>query len=227
MITLEFDSEAFRLQFKKRVLRSKRTIAEVTNEVAFQILRAAMKRTPRANRTEIEALGISYETMNKKGTRALKRRRAVIDPTNRFKLIFLKNLWRYGPKPRTFANAAAIAEAAKKKLGRRSSSVGSIASGWMPALRALLHKIHGANLSTGEGRTFKWTHGSGTPASDGSWSPEVIIENATGMNAPHQSSASVARVESDLTTAWQVSLQEETNAMWRYEKKLEAALHDD
>lgn len=225
-VRIQFDSSAFRAEFKKRVQRSKRSLAEVTNEVAFQILRAAMRRTPKADRSKIESLGISYQTMNKAGTRALKRARAVISPTTRFKLIYLKSLWRAGTSPRLlFANAAALDGVMKKKLARRSSSVGFVASGWVPAMRGLLRKIHGQSLSGADAKSFPATQGHAIPASDASWNPEAIIENATGMNAPGQSSASQARVENELTEAWQRGVNDVTAEMSAYEKKIERAFH--
>lgn len=220
---ISFDSTAFREEFRKRVLRSKKTLAEITNEVAFQILRRAWKLTPKADRSQIEALGITYRVTNKKGTKLLKKRKAIISPTTAFKLIRLKALWMFGPKPRTFANRAALDSDAAKKLGRRSSSVGFIASGWVPAMKAIIRKIHGQTLTGGGLKTFKATKGGAKPAEE-SFNPFVEIENATGMNAPNQTSTSQNRVYNELAKAFEQAVDEETADMARHDAALHATL---
>ncbi len=220
---IQFDSRAFREEFRKRVLRSKKTLAEIVNEVTFQILRRAWKLTPKADRSAIEALGITYRTMNKKGTKLLKKRKAIIQPTTAFKLIALKAMWRFGPKPRSFASAADLNAAIAKKLGRRSSSVGFIASGWVPAMRRIIMAIHGRSLTGGGLKTFSKTRGGAKPAVE-SFNPFAEIENATGMNAPNQTATSQSRVYRSLEKAWGQALDEETADMAAYDAPLHSTL---
>ncbi len=226
MAHLTCDTREFREEFKKRVLRSKHTLAEVTNEVTFQILRMWQKLIPKANISEIEALGITYRTMNKAGTRKLKRPKPVYEPTSAFKLISLADMWRRGPSPRSFANAAALDENIRRRLARRRSSVGFVASGPVPAMRALLRKIHGGNLEGGTGKRYPGTIGSAKPASEESWNPYAEIENGTGLNSPGQSTASANRVYTMLETTYSRAVDAITEDMARYaEKQIEKAIH--
>lgn len=220
---LKVDTREFQKEFRKRVLRSRRTIGEVTNEVAFQILRAWQRLIPKASRAIIEALGITYRTRTKTG-KLLKRKQAIYTPTSAFKLIALKEMWKRGPNPRSFANRQQLDEQVRKKLGRRSSSVGFVATGPVPAMRALLKKIHGA--APPGLRTFPGTKGSAKAADEGSWNPEVTIENATGMNGPFQTAVSSARVESELMAQLQKAVDEVAQDMAAYEKKIEKVLAD-
>lgn len=226
-LTCKFDTSEFRREFRARVLRSKRTLAEVTNEVTFQILREAYRRTPKADRSKIESLGITYQTMNKAGTKALKRKKGIYRPTTAFKLITLKGLWKWGPKPRTFPSAAAIDEFTRKKLAKRNSSVGLVASGFVPAMRAMIRKLGGKSLTGGEARVFKGTKGKGRPAEEG-WNPFAEIEHATGMSIPHQSSASQARVSKEVEDAWVGAVDVVTEEMATHvARQVEKALHDE
>lgn len=223
---ITFDSQAFRDEFRKRVLRSKRTIAEVTNEITFQMLKEAYRQTPKADRAQIDALGITYRTVNRKGTKLLKKPKPNFTPNTTFKLIALKELWARGPSPRSFANAAALYQAIQRKLSRRASSVGFIPSGWVPAMRALIRRIHGGSVAGT--KSFKNSKGGATPATDASWEPFAEIENATGMSAPYQSEASRARVEAELTQAWSKAVDIITADMASYAaKQVENALHAD
>lgn len=226
-VHIEFDTKAFREEFRKRVLRSKRTIAEVTNEVAFQILKAWQRLIPVASRAAIEALGITYRTHAKTG-KLLKRKQAIYTPTSAFKLIALKSFWQRGPNPRSFANAAELDAAIRKKLAKRNSSVGFVASGPVPAMRALIRKIHGGSMTGASNRSFKGTKGGATPASDASWNPFVEFENATGLNVPGQSGASSTRVEGALTSTLGRAIEEVTEEMAEFaDKEIEKAIHGD
>lgn len=218
------DTGVFQAEFRKRVLRSKSSIAEVTNEVTLQILFAWQKLIPKANRAEIEALGITYRTTAKSG-KLLKRKKAIYSPTTAFKLIALKALWRNGPSPRSFGNAGELDEAIRRKLALRSSSVGFVASGPVPAIRALLRKVQGKG-SWGQSRSYPGTKGKGIPASEESWSPFAEIENATGMNGPHQTEASKTKIEAMLTSTWQRALAAVVEEWADYvAKQIEKALH--
>jgi hypothetical protein len=213
---ITFDSTAFRAEFRARVLRSKRTMAEVTNETAFQACKAAQKRTPKADLASIEALGITYRTTTKTG-KQLKRRKGIYAPTTAFKLIALKEMWTRGPSPRSFANAAALDTAIARKLSRRASSRGFVASWVVPAMRALIRHIHGgASLSGDQAKRFKGTKGSAKPANDSSWNPFAEIESSTGLNGPHQSAASQDRVYNHLERAWNQGLNDVTEEMGQY-----------
>lgn len=211
-LEIKFDSVAFREEFQKRVLRSRRTIGEVTNEIAFQILKRWQQYIPTAKRSIIEALGITYRTVDKKG-KTLKRRQAIYNPTTTFKLIALKEMWMRGPKPRTFANREQLEDVIRKKLGRRSSSVGFVASGPVPALRALVRAVHGGSLTGRMTKSFKGTKGRATVADESEWTPFVEFENATGMNGPNQSAVSQARVERSLTATLERALGDVTQDM--------------
>ena len=106
--------------------------------------------------------------------------------------------------------------------------MGFVASGPVPAMRALLRKIHGAVLSGGDNRTWKATKGGAKPASEESWNPFCEIENATGMNVPGQSEASSARVHAELEKSWHQAIAEETDDLAAHAaKRIEKALHDE
>lgn len=226
--TIKFYSEDFRREFRERVKRSNSTIAELVNEAAFQIMREWQKLIPKADRTQIEALGITYRTTNKKGTRALKRKIAVYSPTSAFKLITLKNLWKFGPSPRSLASAAALDDLVRRKLARRNSSVGFVASGPVPAMRALLRKIHSGGMTGAENKVYPGTKGSARPAIEGTWSPFAEIRNATGMNGPNQDETSRGRVFNKLMETYHKAVGNVTAEWHQYAcRRLERTLHGD
>lgn len=226
--SIKMDVSDFQEEFRKRVKRSKRTLAEVTNEAGFQILHKAQELTPKADLAAIESLGVTYRERAKNG-KMLKRKQSIFTPTDAFKLIALKEMWSRGPSPRSFANAAALAEATRKKLARRKSSRGFIASGWVPAMRALIRRLRGGkSLSGPDAKRFPATKGGAIAANEDNWSPFVEITNATGMSAPGQSAASQTRVHDELETAWKKAIEHVTEDWSSYAaKQIENAVHGD
>lgn len=221
---IKMDTSEFQREFRARVQRSKRTLAEVTDQAGLQILRKAYELTPKADVAAIEALGVTYRDRTKTG-KLLKRRRSIFNPTGQFKLIALKAMWKNGPSPRSFGSAQELDAAIKRKLSRRKSSIGFVAYGWVFLMRQLIKKVR-SRVEIPTGKRFPNAQGSAQGANPDSWSPYVEVVNATGMSAPGQSAESQNRVTNELETAWRKAV-DATVADWAdyAAKELEKSIH--
>jgi hypothetical protein len=177
VLTVTFDTKEFTKTFRAKVAQSSRSLTDNVNGAALSIMRHALLKTRRADKAAIEALGVIYQTHGKRG-KLLKKRRGIYAPTIRFIGIFLGNLKKLGLSGRSFPNRAALEAAAKKALAKRMSSIGFLASGWLPAARVLARALK-ERFDTGGIRQRGKDRGRGVAAKPGVWNPTAIMANSS------------------------------------------------
>lgn len=128
--TLHIDQTEFQRTLIEYMGRTKRTVAEVINRKAFEIVLEAFRATPRADRGAVTAaLGATLvsERINKKGKTV---RRYDYSDTRRIVNLVQANRYSKGLPPLTQSEALA-------KGKGRIRSIGSLASGWLLPMRRL------------------------------------------------------------------------------------------
>ncbi len=158
--TLHIDQSEFQRTLIEYMGRTKRTIAEVINRKAFDIVLAAFQATPRADRGAVmAAIGASLvsERVNRKGKTV---RRYAYGPDRNLINLVQANRASRGQPPLTQAEALA-------KGKGRLRAVGSLAAGWLIPMRKLAASFGLRSTETGPRVKQK---GGATPAKSG-WDP--------------------------------------------------------
>ncbi len=229
-VTVKFDSSRFQKAFRDRVARSKKTLPEITNTVAYFVAKTAMDNTKRADKQEIEALGVMGYQVLKLGKKDketgkliaqgfLKKFKAIYDQDGPIRAIFVSILLKAGKNPRSFG-AGEIGQGAIKLLARRMKSIGFLASGWIPSLNKL-SKINGYGSAKSGIQTWGKPKGGIKLAVDG-WSPKCELWNSTMAHSTAQEPASQQRMAGHLQAALSDSFNSHAADM---EKKTAEALN--
>lgn len=192
-VTLRLDRGS--LENFTRVLRQYRDVRKIDNAYACnrqagQVALRAMWNTAPAARGEVEALREEYATAIRGKKRRLKTPKALYRATGRAFLIYLAQLRKTGKNPRSFANRAALMEAASKMVGRRMASIGFIRAGWIPAVRKLQSVLGKSFGSLARGRAGRGAVRVAIPA-DNTFA--AIINKSTSHRDPDGSSRALVK----------------------------------
>jgi len=178
---------------------TRHTLPEVLNKKALYLARGALQFTPRASRAAIEALGIvAYRIASKTGRR-LKKAKAIYNVTDSRARHILLAAWRKRGEL-SGKSEADIQAGVKKLIAARLRSIAFLASGWIPAIRAMARKT-GEAATTLDARQFGRPKGRGVPASDG-WDPVAVIENNVTPTDEHGAVKEVPAMRAALEQAF-------------------------
>lgn len=179
----KLDYSVLETQVKRYLPTTKKSLSEVLNQRAANVIGRAFNATPRADPVRIKtSLGqiVKVNRINKKGK--IKQVKTFVGTKSKIPdapLLALIINKRRGQKGLPGLYGPAMTKALIKTLGFRLRSIGFEASGWIPGLRIILAKVKGAfiiaRLSTA--RVYKTNKGGATPANDSSWYPKAEVFN--------------------------------------------------
>lgn len=211
--SLTLNTDAFRREFRARLLRTKSELSVTVNRVAYGLAQKAIDYTPKADRSEIEKLGLSgYQIVGKSGKR-LKKPKPIWVVMRKMRNIYVGRLYRA-------EGVAAVKEffdedkwernrLIMEALKERMRAISYLKSGWVP-IRNTLAKALGSARVTGEGIRAGRAKGRATPAQSG-WNPTAILENFT---QPQGDRAPIAHRK--MEAAFQRAIDAETDEMAKH-----------
>ena len=195
-VSITCDSTKFQKAFRERVTRCHTSLDQCVNRAALEINKVAIKDCKRADRQQIEALGVAgylvlkkavkdpHGFMGKRGRGYLKNRKILYGDTDtiRMRPIYIAYLRGKGVNPESISKGD-MELRIKKALGRRLAAVGSVASSFIPILRKIVDslkagdvKIEGALSGFNKDLSGVGTgKGGATPAKPG-WKPICTFE---------------------------------------------------
>jgi len=212
-VSFKFDSSEFDRTLRRYREFSKKDPAEICNTKAFFIARGATRLTPKADRAKIAAeLGELVKMGKKRVISHLTRADSAAVPL--VALIINKQRGKgkglYG---------AEMAEAMRKFIGRRMSSIAFLKSGWLPAIKALAALVpnkRGAPSLDRSAKVHGVEKGSAKPAREGGWKAVAQIVNSAGANQNNRGALITYGAP-----ALQQAVEDETRSMLAYmEKKM-------
>ena len=201
-VTFKFDSARFQKDFRERVARSKKTLPVITNTVSAHVNKVALDETKRADRGEIEQLGLVAIQFAKKRGGLLKRRKniyatgaQILRATN----IYIARLLQRGINPKSMSPGE-IQKGVVKMIASRLSGVGSLAARFVPILKKLSVEIKQSFSVPANAKPKGKNKGRVDVAREG-WSPICKWELSVETGDPYQSSESKERVAEILNGA--------------------------
>lgn len=204
--TLEVDLSEFKRTLNAYLLKTSKSLPAAINNKAGRVAWRALSTTKKADRKEIEALGVSgYRVMRSRQTGAFRQGRPIYNEGGRMRDILVAKELKSGR--RDFSD---MGSRVRKAIAARLSSISFLRAGWLPAYRALKRHIAGA-AGLVDARQRGRAKGYARQAVDG-FNPVAVIAN----NAPPSEQAAKF-VEQGLGAAFRI----ETADMKTYlERKL-------
>lgn len=229
-VRVRIDMTKFQRDFRARVARSKQSLPVITNHTAYDIAKVAIDATKRADRQDVEALGVvAYRVLTKatknKSARLLKTRKIIYGAIEQMRMtaIYAAMLRKRGIDPKSIP-AGEFETRVRKALAGRLKSIGFLASSFVPVLRKFAAKL---NVTPYVSRFVAPTRGkpkgNARPATDG-WKVRAEFEVSAGMNVENmQSRERVAGILSDAISEgferksqdWKQHAERELNQVWR------------
>jgi hypothetical protein len=217
-VKVSVDTRSFDSAFRRYMLVSKKSMAEICNRKAAMIASGAIRNTRRASRGAIESeLGkwVSVPEVTKKGT--IRNKRTLQLNTRKGHSAPLAEVIVNKQRARAGEQGLAgdeLAAAVRKMIARRFSSIGFLASSWLPCIRDLIPVLQergGLHIDN----TAKWfgkPKGRAVPARPG-FNPLASIESFIDKSE---------RTNRFLTEGLQKAIDDETRSMEQYiERKLQ------
>ena len=224
MANVVFENQEFLKEFRARVARSKRTLPEVTNDAAMRIAVSAVNLTRKADKTEIELLGISgyrilSDAKGKNKNKFLKKPKPIYSANLRMRDIVVgRYINRYGMDAfrEKFSAPGKVADVTLEEFKSRRKGRAFLSSGWIWCVRRIASAMGGRVTANTTGvQSFGKPKGRAFPARDG-WNPVCTFINSAAKN-----DKALAVVEKGLRQAFDAQ-----TAEWKAyaEKKLNQAL---
>ena len=205
--TMKIDDRQFQAALRQYMSISSRTLAEILNKKMLRIAFAAHKKTPKADRAQIEQqLGVvGYKFSKSRKTGLFKRRKAITASGALVHRIINARLGRAGKKG---LYGKDMKKASQSFLGKRFRVIGTLKAGWLAAIRAFA-KATGEAPGVG-GIPVKGKSES-IIAKDG-WNPKAeMAYNVNSFRGQHQ-----AYIDPRVVTALQEGFTDEAQDMQRY-----------
>ena len=165
--------------------------AKALNRKAYFIARRSLELTPRAKRADIEALGLRTVSTRTRFSES-RGRNLTVRKFNASQAELADNYRRsllfHGKRAKVmaYASRADMAADARKWVAKKLRSIGFLASGWVPALRALSTKVPGGEfkpfVDDVNYRGTRQRKGFARPANPKSRNPVAIIANTINMD---------------------------------------------
>lgn len=202
--SISIDTTEFNAALREYVKVSKRTLGEIINKRAFRLLMRAFELTPRADRsTVMNAFGLSVKgfKVNKK-TGKIRTSYKLDDRRRAYDLLQGSRVAR-GLAPLSYAKAMG---GALSLSVQRVNSIGTLAAGWVGAIRAISGKIR----ESAPKRQKVKPPGTAKPAQEG-WNPSAeFAYNATEFKK------SGIQLDPRLTPVLQQAFNDEAKDMMQY-----------
>jgi hypothetical protein len=190
MITVTSNVAEFQATLRQAIAASSRTITQVILSHAYQVMRHTINSTRRADRSDIEALGVvGYEVQLKKRGKGyrmkggqIKRGAAILEDRSRARAIVVSKLRASGKLKGS--STEDILKRSRMLITSKIKSIGYLAAGWLPAMRRIASRAGIPFRRTGEVLTWGKPIGS-VEFNLESWSPSITCVNANpDMNQP-------------------------------------------
>ena len=169
-VRIQFDLGGFRNTLNRYLRTTSRSRARALNGKAYEIAARAERHTKRADRGEIEALGVVGIRLRKnRKTGTLKKGANIYDTGGRGRAILIAKLKRDG---QAIPSGAEVDSMTRRMISRRLSAIGYIASGWIPAIRKLF-RFADFKLGRGTSKQRGKPNGYAIAATEGSLTAEI------------------------------------------------------
>lgn len=215
--TITVDLSRFNAAVAKYGELTKEAAGDAINRKALYVALGAMERTKRANRADIEKLGLVTSSVRKR-----------VDAKGRTRTIrkfdfqaesaianYAGALRRHGKTLDQFSNRDEIKKAARKWISSKLKHISFLASGWLKAVRQLSPKVSGASFkSFGDVRQYGVAKGYAVPAQRNSVSPFAIIANTA--NRDREGKPIPPHISAMMLDALRRSVNAETNSTLQY-----------
>ena len=215
--TISVDLSKFNAAITRYAELSNQAAGDTLNRKALYVARGAMERTKRANRADIEKLGLVTKSVQQRVDSKGRTR-------NVRKFDFQKDaaisnyaaaLKRNGKSLAQFQNRAEIARAARKWISTKLKHISFLASGWIRPVRTLAPKVSGESFKPfGDVRQYGVPKGYAVPAARNSRKPFAVIANTANRNREGQPIP--PQISAMMLDALRRSVAAETNSTLEY-----------
>lgn len=170
-VSMQIDTREFSATLRQYLARTSKTLPEAINGKAGRVAWRAIVETRKAERGDIEALGVSgYRQIKSRKTGEIRRGRPIYNENGRMRDIIAARYYNAGQRI-----PDDLDEQVRKGLAARLRSIGFIKSGWIPAYRKLRRYI-GQALTWTDARQRGKAKGRATVAQNG-FNPIATIAN--------------------------------------------------
>lgn len=183
--TFTADLDRFNALLPRYVEQSRHAFADIMNRKGLYVARGAMQRTKRASRADIESLGLVTKSVRQRTTSKGKIRNVRTFDFHTEVAIsnYAGALKRVGKNLRQFPDRAAVAKAARRWIGRKLTSIGFIASGWIRPIRKMQTVVPNAGFTPfTDARQYGKPKGYAVAAKRSDANPFAVIANTANRN---------------------------------------------
>jgi hypothetical protein len=188
-VTFKLNDREFQRTLRQYVRLSRRTIPDIVNTKAFYIARRAVRETPKADKLkigkELSQMVYTFKATKKGAVRGFSkvRRYDSFGRSTEVPLVYLLIQARRRRQGKKGLYGSKMAEAVRRFIPSRQSTVAFLKSGWLPAIKQLSRfakEKSGAAPPDSSVKQIGRDRGRAVPARDG-FRVKAVIENAVGQ----------------------------------------------